>query len=451
MPQTPQQYITQNQPQFLDQLQQFLRFPSISAQPVHQPDIQACAQWLIDHFIALGLQTQLIQTKGHPIVSAQTNFPTNRKVIIYGHYDVQPEDPIDQWQTPPFEPTIKNGFLYARGASDDKGQLFAHIKAVEALLKTNTSLPCNVHFLIEGEEESTGNSLEHYITQNASQLACDAVLISDTTMFNETTPAVTYALRGLAGFEVTVKGPNRDLHSGAFGGAVANPALILSHILSQCITTTGKILIPGFYDSVLPLSANELQTVYQLPFDEAQFAQSIGIPQTSGESEFPVIARIGHRPTFEVNGMFSGYTGPGGKTIIPASATAKITMRLVPDQDWNTIAQLADNYIRSLAPDTVHLEISPHFGANPILIDTHHPIMQTARNALRLAFDHTPVFIREGGSIPVVNTFAQTLKVPVVLIGLGLASDNIHSPNENFKIENFIKGAQASAQFLTNL
>ena len=460
-------YIDNNTDRFLTELSDFLRFPSISAQSSHTQDIIDCAQWLRNHLQSLGLEAIIVETNGHPIVTASNvdtssdsaatpaadpNEPTPiRKVIFYGHYDVQPEDPLDEWQTDPFTPVIKDGFICARGATDDKGQLFAHVKAVETLLRTQGQLPCCVEFLIEGEEECGGSSLANYVTSNKDKLSCDAVVISDTAMHDEHTPALTYGLRGIAGFEVTITGPQRDVHSGSFGGAIANPATQLCHIISQCIDSQGTILIPHFYDDVREPDDWETANLEKLAQDDTKLARQLSIPRTFGEPGFSTLARIGSRPTFEINGIHSGYAGPGSKTIIPATASAKITMRLVPNQDWRKTAQLAIEHIRSVCSDAVTLEISKPFGANTVLFDVTGDIVQAASSALTAGFGRDPVFIREGGSIPVVETFSRELNVPVLLMGLGLNTDGAHSPNERFKITNFINGIKSSAALLMSL
>lgn len=444
-------YINQNQNRFLDELQQFLRFPSVSAQATHKKDLIDCAKWLTNHLTSIGLDARLIETDGHPIVRASGKGKTSRQVIIYGHYDVQPEDPLDQWLTPPFEPAIRDGYLYARGATDDKGQLFAHVKAVESLLQTQGQLPCEVLFLLEGEEECGGEALPQYIRQEKNRLDPCAVVVSDCSMYDENTPAITYGLRGIAALEFTLKGPNADLHSGSFGGAVANPAVAASRIISQCIDPDGKILIPNFYDDVVALQDWERDNIAKLNFNDQALADELGVGNLAGEPEYTALERMWARPTCDVNGMFGGYTGQGGKTIIPASATAKLSFRLVPNQDPKKIASLITQHLKSLCPKSMTIEVSESMGAQPVLCNVENPAVEKARQALEAGFGAQAVYIRCGGSIPVVNTFWQELQKPVVLMGFGLDTDGAHGPNERFKINSFINGAKASAHYLTLL
>jgi acetylornithine deacetylase/succinyl-diaminopimelate desuccinylase-like protein len=445
-------YIEDNKERFLEELQEFLRFPSVSAQSAHKQDLIDCAGWLKQHLEGLGLEAELVETRGQPIVRARGGGQSDRKVIIYGHYDVQPEDPVDQWHTPPFEPVLKDGFIYGRGTTDDKGQLFAHIKAVESLLKTQEHLRCEVLFLVEGEEESSGESLADYIKEQKADLAENAigVVVSDSGMYDENTPAITYGLRGVLALEVTIKGPVRDVHSGVFGGAIGNPVTVLCHIMAQCIGADGRIRIPGFYDEVRELKDWERQNITKLAYDDNELLRELKIGKIFGEEGFTTLERIWARPTFEINGIYGGYTGEGGKTIIPASATAKISMRLVPRQDPARISALTTEYIRAICPDYVALEISEPHGAKPVLFDVNDPLIKAGGEALQAGFGQEAVYIGCGGSIPVVNTFWEQLRKPIVLMGLGLDSDGAHSPNERFKIDNFINGAKASAYLLNN-
>jgi acetylornithine deacetylase/succinyl-diaminopimelate desuccinylase-like protein len=394
------------------------------------------------------LEASLVDVGGRPIVRAQAQGKNARRIVIYGHYDVQPEDPLDRWQTPPFEPTIRDGILYGRGATDDKGQFFAHVKAVESLLKTEGQLPCEVVFLLEGEEECGGDALARYVRQEKDELKPDAVIISDSTMYDEKTPAITYGLRGIVIFEFTVKGPDRDVHSGSYGGAIANPAMVLAQVLSACAGPDGKILIPHFYDEVAPLEQWESDSMVKLGFDEQAFVGELNAPRPHGEAGHSTLERIWTRPTFEINGIFGGYTGDGSKTIIPASATAKISVRLVPHQQPDRIRDLIVEHIRSVCPDTVRLELGEFATSPPVLFDANNPTFQAAQEALRQGFGSDPVFIRCGGSIPVVSTFVEQLGCPVILMGLGLDSDGPHSPNEHFSLDSFIRGTKASAHLL---
>jgi len=441
-------YIDANRNRFIEELKQWMRFPSVSAQRDHDGDTRACAEWLRDHLKGLGFEAQLVDVGGQPIVRASMKGKSSRCVMIYGHYDVQPEDPRDQWQTPPFEPTIKDGILYGRGATDDKGQVFTHVKAVESLLKTEGRLPCEVVFLLEGEEESGGDALGRYVTQVKNELRPDAIVISDTTMYDEKTPAITYGLRGIVAFEFTVKGPASDVHSGAYGGAIANPAMVVAQILAQCVSRDGKVLVPHFYDDVAPLEDWERESFRKLAFDEKALTRELDVPRLHGEPGYSALERLWARPTFEINGIFGGYQGQRSKTIIPASATAKLSVRLVPHQDPDKIRDLIFNHIRSVCPDTVRLELTQFGASPPVLFDVNNPAIRASQEALRRGFGHDAVFIRCGGSIPVVNTFVEQLGCPVLLMGFGLDSDRPHGPNEHFSLDSFIRGTKAAAALL---
>ena len=444
-------YIDANQERFIEELKEWMRIPSVSAQRAHDPDTRACAEWLVAHFQGLGLEASLMEKGGQPIVRAHGKGKSSRRVMIYGHYDVQPEDPLDQWQTPPFEPTIRDGILYGRGSTDDKGQVFTHIKAVESLLKTEGELPCDVLFLLEGEEECGGDSLAHYVRDAKDELKPDVVIVSDSTMYDANTPAITYGLRGMVMFEFTVKGPCRDVHSGSYGGAIANPAMVLAQILSACVTPNGKVLIPHFYDDVAPLEDWEAESLSKLGFDEQAFVAEVEAPRPHGEAGHSTLERIWMRPTFEINGMYGGYTGDGSKTIVPASATVKVSVRLVPHQDPARIRDLIAEHIRSVCPDTVRLELSDFATSPPVLFDVNDPTFRAAQEALRRGFGSESTFIRCGGSIPVVSTFVEHLGCPVVLMGFGLDSDGPHSPNEHFSLDSFIRGTKAAAHLLRTI
>ena len=441
-------YIDSNKERFIEELKEIMRIPSVSAQRAHDSDTRACAEWLVAHFQALGLEAGLVDNGGQPIVRAHAKGKKSQRVMIYGHYDVQPEDPLDQWKTPPFEPTIRDGILYGRGSTDDKGQLFAHVKAVESLLKTEGRLPCEVLFLLEGEEESGGDALGRYVRQAKEELKPDVVIISDSTMYDEKTPAITYGLRGIVLFEFTVKGPDKDVHSGAYGGSIANPAIVLAQIISACAAPDGKVLIPHFYDDVAPLEQWESENMAKLGFDEQAFVGEVNAPRPHGEAGYSTLERIWTRPAFEINGIFGGYTAGGSKTIIPASTTAKVSARLVPHQNPARICELIAEHIRSVCPDTVRLEMSDFASSPPVMFDINNPAFQATQEALREGFGSDPVFIRCGGSIPVVSTFVEQFGCPVVLMGLGLDSDGPHSPNEHFSLNSFIRGAKASAHLL---
>ena len=444
-------YIDANQERFIEELKELMRIPSVSAQRSHDSDTRACAEWLVAHFQTLGLEAGLVERGGHPIVRAAGKGKSVRRVMIYGHYDVQPEDPLDQWKTPPFEPTIRDGILYGRGSTDDKGQVFTHIKAVESLLKIEGELPCEVLFLLEGEEECGGESLARYVEDAKDELKPDVVIVSDSTMYDAKTPAITYGLRGMVMFEFTVKGPDRDVHSGAYGGAIANPAMVLSQMLSACVAPDGKVLIPHFYDEVAALEDWEADSLAKLGFDEQAFVGELNVTRPHGEAGRGTLERIWMRPTFEINGMYGGYTGDGSKTIIPASATAKISCRLVPHQDPARIRDLVAEHIRSVCPDTVRLELSDFATSPPVLFDVNDPMFRAAQDALRQGFGSDSTFIRCGGSIPVVSTFVEHLGCPVVLMGFGLDSDGPHSPNEHFSLDSFLRGTKAAAHFLRTI
>jgi len=441
-------YIDANRNRFIEELQQWMRFPSVSAQRNHDSDTRACAEWLTDHLKSLGFEAGLVDIGGQPIVRASRKGKSSRCVMIYGHYDVQPEDPLDQWQTPPFEPTIRDGILYGRGATDDKGQVFTHVKAVESLLKTEGQLPCGVVFLLEGEEESGGDALARYVGQVKDELKPDAIVISDSTMYDKNTPAITYGLRGIIAFEFIIRGPAADVHSGAYGGAVANPAMVVAQILAACVSPEGRVLIPRFYDDVAPLQDWERESFRKLNFNDQALARELNVPRLHGEPGFSTLERLWARPTFEVNGIFGGYQGQRSKTIIPATATAKVTCRLVPHQDPARIRDLVFQHIRSICPETVRLEINEFGASPPVLFDVDNPAIRAAQEALRKGFGHDTAFIRCGGSIPVVSTFVEQLGCPVILMGFGLDSDRPHGPNEHFSLDSFIRGTKAAAHLL---
>jgi acetylornithine deacetylase/succinyl-diaminopimelate desuccinylase-like protein len=450
---TTDQYIARHRRQFIEELITFSRFASVSAQPKHQPDMQACANWLVKHLRQIGLKTKLHKTAGHPIIIATLHAPRPNAptILIYGHYDVQPPEPLHLWKTPPFEPTIRAGNLYARGASDNKGQIFAHIKAVESYLATGTSLPVNITFLIEGEEEVGSRALMKFVQQNAKQLRADYIIISDTGMYSKQHPTVTYATRGIAALEVTVTGPSRDLHSGVFGGSVANPGMVLAQLLATCLNKDGHITIPGFYDDVLPLSNWERRQFASLPFSEKDYANFLGVHTLAGERGYNTLERRWARPTFEINGITCGYQGPGSKTIVPSTASCKITCRLVPNQRPDPIARAVTRHLRKHCPPGVRLTIEPGHDSPPFITSPQAPGARAAAAALEEAFGHPAVFTREGGSLPILDMFKKNLRGEIILVGLGLADDNWHSPNEKMDLDNFQKGIQMSAALLHRL
>jgi len=442
-------YLDSHRNEHVDQLVEFLKIPSISSQSDHTDDIKRAAAFVSDELRELGLSVEVFDLGGHPLIYAESEIKPERKTLLfYGHYDVQPVDPLDLWHTPPFEPRIENGIIYARGACDDKGQMYTHIKAVEAYLKQGIELPVNVKFIIEGEEECGGQSIYTFTEQNAEKMACDAVIISDTALYNETTPGICYSLKGLAYMEIRVTGPAMDLHSGSFGGTVQNPANALAEIIAKLKDEDGRCLVPGFYDNVLELDQEERDGFAELGYTDAILCQETGAIAAFGEKGFTTLERMWARPTCDVNGLLSGYGGEGAKTIIPAHAMAKVSMRLVPDQNPKQIARAFTDFVMAIAPAGVKVEVIDHHGANPVLVPRKSPMMNAGMAALEQGFGAKPVFIREGGSIPIVGTFQACLKSPVLLLGYGLSTDNIHSPNEKFHLDNFWRGARTSAILL---
>lgn len=445
-PQSVLKFLRSHQDQALEDLQEFLRIASVSADHAYHDECHRAARFVHQQLASCGLTTETVQTGGLPIVYGEwTGAAGAPTVVIYGHYDVQPPDPLAEWITPPFEPTVRAGCLFARGATDDKGQLLTHIKSVQAWMQVHGRLPVNVKFVIEGEEEVGSNHLEHFLEARRDQLRCHVCVISDTAQYGEGLPAITYGLRGIIAVEVTLHGPRQDLHSGVFGGAVANPANVLAQLIGQLHDAHGRVQIPGFYDEVLPLSAAEREDFARLPFDEAVFCQSIGIPATAGEDDFTSLERRWARPTCDVNGLFSGYQGEGPKTIIPARATAKITCRLVPNQQPELMTARLKAFLEDRCPAGVRLDFQSYHGAPGIVCDTTSPYLNAARAAIEAGFGQPPVLIREGGSIPVVGSFKEILGVDTLLLGWGRNSDNLHSPNEHFHLDDFHHGTLASA------
>lgn len=444
-----QDYIDANEEKFREELFELLRIPSVSTSFKNKGDIKKAARFLVSQLKEIGLnRVTMHETTGHPIVTAE-KCPHEDKptVLVYGHYDVQPSDPDELWDTPPFEPTVKDGRVYARGSSDDKGQSFTHIKAVEAYMKTGTELPVNVKFILEGEEEIGSPNLIPFVKAHKDLLSCDMVLISDTAMFDEDQPSITYGLKGLAYMEMLVTGPNRDLHSGVFGGAVKNPANALCEIISKLKDENGVIQIPGFYDDVVPLTDDQREAIRQLPFDEDGYKKSLGLENLYGEKGYSTLERATARPTLDVNGLWSGYQGEGAKTVLPAKAGAKVSMRLVPDQDHKKIAKLFDNYVQSIAPVSVEVEVKEHHGGYPIVIDLDFYGLKAAAKAFEDVYEKEVLFSREGGSIPIVADFKKVLGVNSILMGFGLTKDALHSPNESFSLKDFHKGIKTSARF----
>ena len=444
-----EKYIQENANNFEEQLFHFLRIPSVSTDSKHKENVKKAAQFLIEQLNEIGLdKVTLHKTDGHPIITAEKcpheDQPT---VLIYGHYDVQPSDPDELWKTPPFEPTVIDGRVYARGASDDKGQSFTHVKAIEAYMKTGTDLPVNVKFILEGEEEIGSPNLIPFINANKELLECDMVLISDTAMFGEDQPSITYGLRGLAYMEVHVTGPNRDLHSGVFGGAVENPANALAEIIAKLKDEDGVIQIPGFYDDVEPMT-DEMRDAYKkLPFDEEGYKKDLNLKAVHGEKGYSTLERASARPSLDVNGLWSGYQGEGAKTVLPAKAGAKISMRLVPGQNPKNIAKLFTDYVKFLAPDTLTVEVEEHHGGHPVVIDLDFYGLKAAAKAFEEVYNKDVLFAREGGSIPIVADFKKVLGVNSILMGFGQTKDALHSPNESFSLKDFHRGIQTSAKF----
>jgi acetylornithine deacetylase/succinyl-diaminopimelate desuccinylase-like protein len=447
-------YLKRNQARFVAELCDYLRFPSVSAQPQHKKDLRACAGWLVDHCRHIGLDARLCPTAGHPIVVAKTRRTKGSHkphFMIYGHYDVQPPEPLDLWKSPPFAPRIVGRSIYARGSMDNKGQNLAHLKAVEAYLQTGTPLPCDLTFVIEGEEEVGSANLAKFLKTQRAELRCDAVVVSDTDMPSPKHPALTYSLRGIIAFEITVRGPSRDLHSGIFGGAVENPAMALARLLAQLRDASGRVTIPGFYDGIVPLSVYERKQFARLPIKDRDLQKLLGVKKLFGERGFTPTEQRSARPTFEINGLTSGYQGQGSKTIVPAWARAKITCRLVPNQRPAKIRELVCRHIEKICPPTVRLEIKAGHGAEAYLVSPRSCEAQAALRALKAAFGCQPVLMREGGSIPIVNDFKKILGADSLLLGLGLPDDNAHSPNEKFNLDCFAKGQAMSAHLWQEL
>jgi acetylornithine deacetylase/succinyl-diaminopimelate desuccinylase-like protein len=440
-------FINTSRDRYLDELKEYLAIPSISALPQHAADVRRCAEWTADEMRRIGLQNvRLVETPGHPVVYGDwlgaEGAPT---ILFYGHYDVQPVDPLELWESPPFEATIRDGEIYARGAADDKGQVFMHFKAIEAHLKQNRRLPVNMKVILEGEEEVGSANLDDFIKEHQTELKADVVVISDSPMFDRGIPSICYGLRGLVYFQIDLRGTKSDLHSGSFGGAVANPNMVLAQILAQMKDRGGRVKIPGFYDDVQELREEERAEWKRLPFNETRYRKELGAPKLFGESGYSTLERVWARPTLEVNGILGGFTGEGAKTVIPAVAMAKVSMRLVPNQDPDRIAELFEAYVKKVAPKTVEVKVTRMHGGKPWMTEFDNPFVQAAGRAIEKGFGKTPVFNREGGSIPVVATFQEILGLPSVLFGVGLPDENAHAPNEKLDLQNFHGGVIASA------
>jgi acetylornithine deacetylase/succinyl-diaminopimelate desuccinylase-like protein len=436
---------------WLEELKSFLRIPSISAQPHMKGEVKAAAEWLEAQMSAAGLENvKLIETGRHPLLYADwlNAGPDAPTVLIYGHYDVQPPEPLELWESPPFEPTLKGDYLYARGVADDKGQLYIHVKAAEAYLQSVGRLPVNLKFIVEGEEEVGGASLAAFVPANKEVLAADAVLISDSHILGPDQPAIVYGLRGTCYVFLDVTGPRRDLHSGSFGGGIDNPINVMAQIIARLKDLEGHVLIPGFYDRVVPLEADERQRIAGGLGDDRAWLEQTGAPEAWGEPEYNLAERVCARPTLDVNGIIGGYTGEGSKTVLPSTVHAKISMRLVPDQEPREIFAKFRAYVESIAPPTVTVEATYVHGAEPVLMPLDSPGMKAGQWAYEGTFGRAPEFVREGGSIPVVAAFQQELGLEVVMLGFGLADDQIHAPNERFYLPNFYRGVETSIRFL---
>lgn len=447
--QATQQFISDNKDRFLEELKVLLRIPSVSADPAYAMDVQRCAGQVAEYLVRAGLErAEIIPTPGHPIVYAEKIIdPAKPTILVYGHYDVQPADPVELWHTDPFDPVIKKtdihpeGAIFARGTADDKGQFFMHVKAIEAMVASN-ELPCNVKVMIEGEEEVGSNNLENFLRNNVEKLAADVILISDTSIIAKDTPSITTGLRGLSYVEVKVTGPNRDLHSGVYGGAVANPVNVLARMIASLQDDNRHITIPGFYDDVQELSATDREALNKAPFKLEDYKKYLQIGDIEGEAGYSTLERVSIRPTLDVNGIWGGYIGEGAKTVLPSVAQAKISMRLVPHQDPDKITELFKAHFESLAPASVKVEVNPHHGGKPSVTPTDTIEYKAAHLAMIDTFGKEPIPKREGGSIPIVALFEEVLGLKSILMGFGLDSDGLHSPNEHYGLFNFYKGIE---------
>jgi len=447
-------YIESNKERYLEELKDFLRIPSISNEEANKSDVRKAAEWLESHLNKIGLENVTVfETEGHPIVyadwlNAGENVPT---VIVYGHYDVQPVDPLELWTDPPFEPVVKGNKIYARGSADDKGQIFIHIKSLEAHLINNGKLPINIKVVFEGEEEIGSVNLEKFIEVQKDRLKADYVVISDTSMYTDNLPSICYGLRGLCFMQIDLIGPDKDLHSGSFGGGVNNPINVLAEMINKLKDDKGKILIDGFYDDVMNLTDKEREEFKRLPFDEKEYMNELNVIELFGEEGYTTVERVSARPTLDCNGIWGGYQGHGAKTVLPSVAGAKISMRLVPNQDPDKVAKLFENYIYKIAPKSVKVKVTSLHGGKPSVTAIDTPAIKAAVTSLKKAFGVEPVFFKEGGSIPIVSSFKETLGADAILLGFGLPDDNIHSPNEKFDLGNFYKGISTVAYYYEEL
>jgi acetylornithine deacetylase/succinyl-diaminopimelate desuccinylase-like protein len=441
-------YLEANKDRFLNELLELLRIPSVSADSKYKADVARCADAVKQHLLAAGCDVaEVCPTKGHPIVYGEKIIdPALPTVLVYGHYDVQPADPLELWHSGPFEPVIKDGRIYARGACDDKGQMFMHIKAFEVMNKTNT-LACNIKMMIEGEEEVGSNNLGAFLEANVDKLKADIVLVSDTSMISMEHPSIETGLRGLAYMEVEVTGPNRDLHSGVYGGAVANPINQLCKMIASLHDEQNRITIPGFYDKVLDLKPSERDDLNKAPFDLEEYKKELAVDEVWGEKGYTTVERTGTRPTLDVNGIWGGYIGEGAKTVLPSKAYAKISMRLVPNQISSEISNLFAEHFRSIAPPGVTVKVTAHHGGEPVVTPTDSPAYKAAAKAIMETFGKAPIPTRGGGSIPIIALFERILGLKTVLLGFGLDNDNIHSPNEKYDVFNYFKGIETIPYF----
>lgn len=441
-------YIEKNKDRFLNELFEVLRIPSVSAQSVHKEDMVRCAEHLAAALVEAGAdRAEVMPTAGNPVVYGEKIVdPAAKTVLVYGHYDVMPVEPLDEWRTDPFEPVVAEGRIWGRGADDDKGQLFMHVKAFEAMCATD-SLPCNVKFMLEGEEEIGSEHLYGFCEENRDLLAADIILVSDTSMIAMDTPSITCGLRGLTYMEVEVTGPNKDLHSGLFGGAVANPANVLARLLASLVDEQGRITIPGFYDDVRELTPAEREAFNRAPFSLSDYKQALEIGDVEGEADYTTMERTGVRPSLDINGIWGGYIGEGTKTVIPSTASAKVSMRLVPDQDWKKIAELFEKHFKAIAPASVKVKVRALHGGMPYVSPTDLPAYRAAERAIEESFGKKPLPFYSGGSIPVVSGFESILGLKSILMGFGLAQDAIHSPNESYGLDQFYKGIETLPLF----
>ncbi len=441
-------YQQENKDRFLNELLDLLRIPSVSARSEHKPDMIRCAEAVKQRLLEAGAgKVEIYPTEGHPVVYAEKMIDASKPtVLVYGHYDVQPADPLELWHSGPFEPVIKDGKIFARGSCDDKGQFYMHVKALETLVKTNT-LPCNMKFIIEGEEEIGSPNLAKFVKENTSLLKADVILISDTSMLSMDTPSIDVGVRGLSYIEVEVTGPNRDLHSGVYGGAVANPVTMLAKMIASCHDENNHITIPGFYDDVVEASSEERKKMAQAPYDEAAYKRDLGVDSLWGEKGYTTNERTGIRPTIEVNGIWGGYIGEGAKTVLPGKAFAKISARLVPNQSSVKITEKLLNYFRSIAPAGVTVKAEEHHGGEPYMTPIDSNEYRAAAKAITTTFGKEPIPVRGGGSIPICALFEKELGIKIVFMGFGLDSDNLHSPNEKYDVFNFYKGIETIPYF----